>query len=188
MASRRTLLLDNTERLIAARGYHAVSIQDVARETGVTTAAIFHHFPSKAELVACSLSRAGAKLAETLEGLNVLPARERLRGWVEAFAVIYLDKNLFCMCGMLSAERQEVPPEIAAAIEQFVSFALSWLTRVASELAPNETDPAQLARAILAATEGGMLVARMTDQKTHFRQSTHALINALIPAAALSNG
>ena len=38
-------------RLFRERGYAAVSLRDVASETGATTGSLYHHFASKDELV-----------------------------------------------------------------------------------------------------------------------------------------
>lgn len=43
----RDEILDGAKRLFAERGYDGVSISDIARETGVSKANIFHHFESK---------------------------------------------------------------------------------------------------------------------------------------------
>ena len=47
---RRAQILRAADELFGRRGYAAVSVGDVAAAVGVTKAAIYHHFPSKAEL------------------------------------------------------------------------------------------------------------------------------------------
>jgi AcrR family transcriptional regulator len=49
---RRERILRVAHDLFGQRGYAAVSIADIAVEVGVTTAAIYHHFPSKDALYA----------------------------------------------------------------------------------------------------------------------------------------
>ncbi len=47
----RSLLLDATAELVAARGFHAVGIADIGAAAGVTGAAIYRHFENKEALL-----------------------------------------------------------------------------------------------------------------------------------------
>lgn len=179
MANKRGQLMECTERLVAARGYHGVSMQDVAKDVGVTTAAIFHHFPSKGHLVAATMTQACNGLEMALAELGEKPPLERLHAWVDLFGSIYLDRNLFCICGMLAAERDGLPEPVLQAVDTFVSFTIGWLSSVLAAHRPHDEDQEELARAILAATEGSLLMARMTGQKSHFRPSAIRMINAM---------
>ena len=49
---RRAAILDSALAVFADRGYHASSIDDIAREAGVSKALIYEHFASKQELYA----------------------------------------------------------------------------------------------------------------------------------------
>jgi AcrR family transcriptional regulator len=49
---RRAAILDSALAVFAQRGYHASSIDDIARDNGVSKALIYEHFTSKAELYA----------------------------------------------------------------------------------------------------------------------------------------
>src|SRR5262245_44328344 len=46
-AARREQLLAAAARLMADRGYHGVSINDIGAATGVSGPAVYKHFPSK---------------------------------------------------------------------------------------------------------------------------------------------
>src|SRR3712207_4200289 len=54
---RREQILHAADDLFGRRGYAAVAIGDVAAAVGVTKAAIYHHFPSKAALYTAVLCR-----------------------------------------------------------------------------------------------------------------------------------
>ncbi|MDP2309410.1 MAG: helix-turn-helix domain-containing protein [Pseudomonadota bacterium] len=65
--ARRGELLDGAFALFAARGYHALSTRDLARELGVTTGALYHWFAGKPELFVAMLERQVARqVAEAL--------------------------------------------------------------------------------------------------------------------------
>ncbi len=51
-AETRNNLLDASRRIFARDGYGATTTRSIAEAAGVTTAAIYHYFPSKAELFA----------------------------------------------------------------------------------------------------------------------------------------
>ncbi|MES2644545.1 MAG: TetR/AcrR family transcriptional regulator [Myxococcota bacterium] len=68
---RRGELLDGAFALFAARGYHALSMRDLARELGVTTGALYHWFVGKPELFAAMIERQVARqVAEALAAVG----------------------------------------------------------------------------------------------------------------------
>jgi AcrR family transcriptional regulator len=85
-------LLDAAVALFNERGYEATSVDEVATRLGVTKSAIYHHVPSKVELLRLALDRAlDALFAVTEEtGATTGPAIDRLeyvvRGSVRVLA------------------------------------------------------------------------------------------------------
>jgi AcrR family transcriptional regulator len=85
-------LLDAAVTLFNERGYEATSVDEVATRLGVTKSAIYHHVPSKVELLRLALDRAlDALFALTQEtGATTGPAIDRLeyvvRGSVRVLA------------------------------------------------------------------------------------------------------
>jgi AcrR family transcriptional regulator len=73
-------LLDAAVALFNERGYEATSVDEVATRLGVTKSAIYHHVPSKVELLRLALDRAlDALFAVTSEtGATTGPAIDRL--------------------------------------------------------------------------------------------------------------
>jgi AcrR family transcriptional regulator len=67
--ARREQLLDVTARLVAERGFHAISIEAVSAQAGVTRALVYNHFRDLRELLAAVIeretSRAVAQVSET---------------------------------------------------------------------------------------------------------------------------
>jgi AcrR family transcriptional regulator len=85
-------LLDTAVALFNERGYEATSMDELAARLGVTKSAIYHHVPSKVELLRLALDRAlDALFALTVEtGATTGPAIDRLeyvvRGSVRVLA------------------------------------------------------------------------------------------------------
>lgn len=63
-AVRAEQLLDLAERLFAERGFHAASMDELARRAGVSKPVIYDHFGSKEQLFATCVRRTGQVLAD----------------------------------------------------------------------------------------------------------------------------
>jgi AcrR family transcriptional regulator len=66
---RREQLLDVTKRMVVERGFHAVSIEAVAREAGITRPIVYGHFRDLRGLLEALVER------ESLRALSQLPER-----------------------------------------------------------------------------------------------------------------
>ncbi len=47
----RERILHEAEQLFVERGYHATALQEVADRVGITKAALYYHFSSKAQIL-----------------------------------------------------------------------------------------------------------------------------------------
>jgi AcrR family transcriptional regulator len=88
-AERREQLLDVTKAMVAARGFHAVSIEAVAREAGVSRPIVYGHFGDLQGLLEALVLRESARALDQLN--DVLPGDltagdllAGLRGYLEA--------------------------------------------------------------------------------------------------------
>lgn len=82
---RRAQLLELGMRLFGERAYDDVSIDDIAREAGVSKGLLYHYFGGKRDFyVACVREAAGQLLARTAPDPS-LPAPERARAGIEAY-------------------------------------------------------------------------------------------------------
>ncbi len=83
-ASTRDRALDAALVSFAGRGYEATSLDDVARETGVSKQAVLYYFPAKAALLDAVIDRSALELTEALEaGLE-----HAGQGWDRVEAVV----------------------------------------------------------------------------------------------------
>lgn len=85
---RRDAILLAAEKLFAQRGYHAVSIRQIADEAGVPLALVGYYFGQKHELFAAIFDHWSPTIAERLARLQAAVAaggRDLLRRIVEAF-------------------------------------------------------------------------------------------------------
>jgi AcrR family transcriptional regulator len=86
---RRAGILDAAVQVFSARGYHSSSIDDIAREAGISKALIYEHFESKQGLYADLLERKANELFErlgaALAGVGVEAGADRLAAGLDAF-------------------------------------------------------------------------------------------------------
>ncbi len=85
--ARRAAILDSARAVFSAHGYHSASIDDIAREAGVSKALIYEHFASKQELYANLLESHASELSDRLAAAvaGVDGSEQRLETGLDAF-------------------------------------------------------------------------------------------------------
>ncbi|WP_167382962.1 TetR/AcrR family transcriptional regulator [Streptomyces mangrovisoli] len=87
-AATRQQIIETAQRLFAARGFQATSLQAIADEMGLTKAAVYYHFRTKAQLLHASLDFAVEEMTVLLDEVAGMTSRqERL----DAYAVGWVD-------------------------------------------------------------------------------------------------
>ncbi len=180
-----TRILDVAERLVQVRGFNGFSYADVAAELEITKAALHYHFAGKAELGEALIVRYTTRFAEALAGVEEhnVDASARL----DAYADIYLDvlrDHRMCLCGMMAAEYETLPPPMQAAIVRFFDENEQWLARVLEQGRKEGTltftgPQRDTARLIVSGLEGAMLVARPFGDITRFQNAAAHLLASL---------
>lgn len=175
-------MLDAAERLVQSRGFNAFSYADVAAELGVAKASLHYHFPSKAELGKALIDRYIARFARALAAIDTgnEDAPTKLQRYVSLYADVLRDERM-CLCGMLAADYETLPPPMREAVVRFFDTNEVWLQHVLEEgEAAGElryTGPArEEARLIVSALEGAMLVARSYHDPERIQASAGRLI------------
>lgn len=82
---RRAQLLDLGMRLFSERGYDDVSIEDIAREAGVSKGLLYHYFGGKQDFHAACVALGAERLIQAVAPNMALPPQERPRAGLEAY-------------------------------------------------------------------------------------------------------
>lgn len=150
-------ILAATEEVLRRHGAAKATVQDVARVLGVSHAAVYRHFPSKAALREAVtrrwLTAALKSLAPVANDTGLAPP-ERLRGWLRAMfeakrAKANDDPELFATYGILAAENN------APAVEHVEGLLAQLRDIISDGVATGDfaaVDPATAALAVFNAT------------------------------------
>lgn len=184
----RTRILDAAERLVQMRGYNGFSYADVAPEVGVTKSSLHYHFAGKAELGKALIDRYAERFFAALEliGSDVGDGRAKLQAFVAIYAAVLREKRM-CLCGMLAADYETLPPPMREAVVSFFDRTEEWLTEViqdaerAGELRLDGS-ARETAQAIVSGLEGAMLVARPYGDTGRFDAASSRLLESLLGA------
>jgi TetR/AcrR family transcriptional repressor of nem operon len=186
--------MDVAERLVQSRGFNGFSYADVARELGLTTAALHYHFAGKAELGEALVSRYASRFEDALSEIDARydDAPSKLQAYAGLYLpVLTLDR--MCLCGMLAAELHSLADPIRDGVVRFFDRNETWLAHVLDEGRQAGTltfvgPPAQAARVVLCAFEGAMLVARTYGSPERFETAAHQVLATFAPNGVSASG
>jgi len=133
-ARRRDTFLDAAQRLIQAKGYERMSIEDVLREVGVTKGAFYHYFDSKAALLDGVIARmneaAVAPYADVAASdLPVLQKFEAFWGGIQAYKAEQRDQILGYLRSWLSEDNAVVRDHLRRSLPDRVEPVLCSMIR-----------------------------------------------------------
>ena len=162
----RERFIQSTALLLHERGYSATSTGDIVAASGSPKGSLYFHFPGgKEELAALALSHAGKEVCEVIKH-SLAPSRSVNQGLKEVFALFIagLERSEFragCPVGTVAAEAPDsrlIAEAVATAFHQWHTLIKERL--VQAGLPGHRAD--ELAEFILAAFEGGVLLAKAT--------------------------
>ena len=189
-----TLVLDAAEALAQVRGFNGFSYADIATELGVTKAALHYHFASKADLGEALVVRYSERFAEALAAIDgrMVGAVDKLDAYAQVYADV-LRQHRMCLCGMLAAEFDTLPPAMQEAVVRFFEQNEVWLAGVL-ERGRDEGSlafsgaPIDVARTVVSSLEGAMLVARTFGDPERFRGVAVQLVDGLKRRGLVGSG
>jgi TetR/AcrR family transcriptional repressor of nem operon len=182
--------LDAAERLVQTMGFNWLSYADVAEALGIRKASLHHHFPTKGDLGCALLARYTERFAAELAAIAAerTGARSKLERYVGLYKAVLRGEGM-CLCGMLAAEYSSLPDEMRSAIRAFFDLNERWLAEIvrqgrAAGQFHGRGSPEDVARLVLGALEGAMLVARPYNDVERFASSAAQILDSLAAAPA----
>lgn len=176
-------LVESTRELLWERGYVGTSPKAIQQHSGAGQGSMYHHFGGKAELALAAIQRTAAELralAETALGGGGT-AYER----IEAYLLRERDVLRGCPVGRLTQDPEIVArPELRRPVDE----TFDWLRgRLAEVVADGQRageldaglDPARVGAAIVAALQGGYVLARAAGDPQPFDDAIRGVLQLL---------
>jgi TetR/AcrR family transcriptional regulator, transcriptional repressor for nem operon len=185
-------ILDVAERLVQVRGFNGFSYADIAAELHITKAALHYHFAGKADLGAALIARYADRFAQALTEVDARAdgrddgASAKLAAYADLYLQVLRARKM-CLCGMLAAEYQTLPPPMQDAVIGFFDRNETWLEAVLEQGRQDGSlqfagSARDTARMIVGGLEGAMLVARPYGDIARFQAAAANLLAGLVPA------
>jgi TetR/AcrR family transcriptional repressor of nem operon len=166
-AATRARIVDAATELVRAHGAANTTIDEVIEASKVSKSQVYHYFADKDDLVLAVIQRQTECVLGTHEELlRKLNSPAGLRRWRDAVVELTGQTNCAggCPLGSLAAELAETPRTRTALAESFARWASYFenaFARMQSRAGQKPgNDPKQLAEAMLASLQGGLLLAQ----------------------------
>jgi AcrR family transcriptional regulator len=153
----REKILQISAKLIIRQGYTATSVSQIAKETGIGKATIYHHFPDKQAIVQALLERSAERVREALSmvGNETDPHRQ-----IEAIAVasLRLRSESFDLFQVIRREvpgtREQLHAQLGSVLILYAAAVTKAIRDGAEQGVFRPVDPADAARTLLCMITG----------------------------------
>ncbi|GHF66081.1 AcrR family transcriptional regulator [Amycolatopsis bartoniae] len=171
-------LLAVAVKLFNERGYDGTSMEDLSRKLGITKSAIYHHVPSKQELLRLSVNRALDALFELVAELESVEGRavERLEHLVRGSVVVLVERLPFVTLLLRVRGNTKVERDALARRREF--------DRIVSELVTQAVEEGDLRTDIDPATAARLLFGMVNSLIEWYRPRGGAGADAVADAVA----
>ena len=164
-------ILDLAETLIQTRGYSAFSYNDIAEVLNITKASVHYHFKSKTDLGKAVIDRYSGRMSAALSAVAADKSKTSmamLEYYFEPYQKFSMTPDRVCLSGALAGEMLALPPQMREQVDSFFRTHQVWLTAILKRGVTRgeftfPTPPAKMARLILGALQGALLVKRVTN-------------------------
>jgi TetR/AcrR family transcriptional regulator, transcriptional repressor for nem operon len=178
----RSRILEQAAELIYSRGVHGTNNDLLRRAAGISGSQLNHYFPDKESLVLAVIAWQADRVLAVHENFAAFDSITTLREWAGYYISYERAYREGCTLGSLANEiiksDLDVHDELAAQFGRWRDVFRSGLSRMREQgRLRADADPAQLAHSLLAALQGGMLLAQISRDATPLRDALTAAID-----------
>lgn len=171
-------ILDAAEKRVRKVGFAETSFRDLANDVGIKSASVHYHFPTKPDLGEALVTRYADKFKIQLDQINTDDLPSALNSFIALYSDALVLGESVCLCAIMGAEAIGLPENVNKRTEAFFEMNRAWLASLLEK--NNVKTPEETANLIIAALEGGMIVASASNNRRLFDQvATAAVKNAL---------
>jgi TetR/AcrR family transcriptional regulator, transcriptional repressor for nem operon len=180
----RDEIVTAASELIQRVGVSAFSYGTLAEQLGIKAPSIHHHFRTREDLIVETARRYREQFAVSTAAIDATGTVERLR----AFAALFertASQGRFCLCGAVAAEWALVGEGARDEVHRFLDEQIAWIEGelrhgvITRELRDN-VEVRAIARTLIAALEGAMLLSRAGRPVTIIPETVDVLIAPLL--------
>ena len=179
----RAAIVDTATRMMYETGVGATSLDEILAASGTGKSQLLDYFSDKSELVAAVVERQLEQVLAAQPGLSEVNSMQGIEKWARAVVRMHRQPGgpFACPLGSMAAELKNDPafrPALAAAFARWERPFADGLRQMQKrgELGRREK-PDRLAAAIVAALQGGMLLARISEDVTPLRDAVNMAVD-----------
>lgn len=165
MADTRNRLLTATNESFRRRGYHGTSMKDVTSAANAPTGSLYHFFPGgKDELAAAAITTSGTAYRALFEAVaaDAASPAAAITDFFDGAAAVLEETDFIdpCPIGTVAREVASTNEPLRLATEQVFASWIDAMTGLLARAGIGADEARPLATAIVAALEGGFVLAR----------------------------
>lgn len=170
-------ILDAAEKRVRAGGFTAMSFRDLASDVGIKSASVHYHFPTKHDLAEALVTRYADQFKARLDEIDQTALRPALKAYTALFADALVLNESICLCAIMGAEAIGLPETVNQRTKAFFEMNRAWLETLLQT--HGAATPAAHASMVVAALEGGMIIASASNDRRLFDQVADAALLCL---------
>lgn len=178
-------ILDNAEKMVQKGGLSGVSFQQLADTVNLSKASIFHHFPSRDDLVHALIERCSTKYGSKY--LAIISKKISAPAKIQALAECFekeISEGRTCLLGSLGSNYDSLSEPLRADLEETARTSIRLFAQVfeqgrAEESLKYEGKPLTAASAFLAMLQGAQQLARYCNDPSMFSTSVESFVKSL---------
>ena len=159
-------ILQAAEDRVRGAGFAEMSFRDLAKDVGIKSASVHYHFPTKPDLGEALVQRYAEQFEAHLAQIDQDDLQKALDGFVALYSQALVLNESICLCAVMGAEAIGLPENVNQRTKAFFAMNKTWLEQLFTQHGiDNASDKAGL---VVAALEGGMIVASASNDRTLF--------------------
>jgi TetR/AcrR family transcriptional regulator, transcriptional repressor for nem operon len=181
----RASIIDAAATLMYQKGVSMTSLDDVLAAAGSGKSQLYHYFDSKADLVAAVIERQLELVLARQPSLTHIESWEGIDAWVSEILTAHAAPGgpFACPLGTMAAELKNdetFRPLLEAAFRRWEAPLANGLQTIQDRgQLVADADPRRLASSVIAALQGGMLLARVRGDIAPLRDTLEAAVAQL---------
>lgn len=182
----RTAILDLAEDAARQQGSNGFSIGRLAKSVGIKKASMFHHFPTKPDLLEAVFDRYAREIYRWFEDMDrkEKTGAKRISDYLDLTRGILQEGESICLSIVLCVEQESLKEQLVEDVRVFQKRNLKWLTKsfksgLSDKTIKNAGNPKAEAAACLSLVDGALVTARLHNDVTYFDHAVEMLRSRL---------